>query len=169
MAKLQKKLLILCLKIVEKTSEFIRGRVLEMYHFLKSSRKVSKNLAQEGISVFAMIVNNIINAKEKKGRKKSSSKKQSNNHGKPLVRTKSLVNKVAKDIDCTDLTRQRDLMRKYGVSQTTVAHIIGMDLGIKYKIKQKTDKLTNKQAAQRLKSGPTFRRWLSQRKLPYIG
>ena len=69
--------------MVKKTSEFIRGRVLEMYHFLKSSRKVSKNLAQEGISVSAMTVNNIINVKEKKGRKKSSSKKQSKNPGKP--------------------------------------------------------------------------------------
>ena len=28
--------------------------------------------------------------------------------------------------------------------------------------------MTDKQAAQRLKRGPTFRRWLSQRKLPYI-
>ena len=88
--------------MVKKTSEFVRGRVLEMYHFLKSCRKVSKNFAQEGISVSAMTVNNIINAKEKKGRKKSSSKKQSKNPGTPLLRTKSLVNKDAKDIDCVD-------------------------------------------------------------------
>ena len=154
--------------MVKKTSEFVRGRVLEMYHFLKSCRKVSKNLAQEGISVSAMTVNNIINAKEKKGRKKSSSKKQSKNPGKPLVRTKSLVNKVAKDIDCADPPRQRHLARKYGVSKTTMAHIISVDLGMKYKKKQKTHKLTDKQAAQRLKRGPTFRRWLSRRKLPYI-
>ena len=86
--------------MVKKTSDFVRGRVLEMYHFLKSCRKVSKNLAQEGISVSAMTVNNIINAEEKKTRKKSSSKKQSKNPGKPLVRTKRLVNKVAKIIDC---------------------------------------------------------------------
>ena len=154
--------------MVKKTSEFVRGRVLEMYHFLKSSRKESKNLAQEGISVCRRTVNNIINAKEKKGRKKSSSKKQSKNPGTPLVRTKSLVNKVAKVIDCADQPRQRDLAGKYGVSQTTVAHIISMDLGMKCKKKQKTHKLTDKQAAQRLKRGPTFRRWLSQRKLPYI-
>ena len=102
--------------MVEKTSESVRGRVLEMYHFLKSSRKVSKNLAQEGISVSAMAVNNIINAKEKKGRKKSSSKKQSKNPGTPLFHTKSLVNKVAKDIDCANPPRQRDLVRKYGVA-----------------------------------------------------
>ena len=86
--------------MVKKTSDFVRGRVLEMYHFLKSSRKVSKNLAQEGISVCRRTVNNIINAEEKKARKKSSSKKQSKNPGKPLVRTKRLVNKVAKIIDC---------------------------------------------------------------------
>ena len=104
--------------------------------------------------------------KKEKQRKKSSSKKQSKTPGTPLVRTKSLVNKVAKDIDCADPTRQRDLVRKYGVSKTTVAHIISVDLGIKYKKKQKTHKLTDKQAAQRLKRGPTFRRWLSQRKLP---
>ena len=79
--------------MVKKTSDFIRGRVLEMYHFLKSCRKVSKNLAQEGISVCSKTVNNIINTEEKKGRKKSSSKKQSKNPGTPLVRTKSLVNK----------------------------------------------------------------------------
>ena len=103
----------------------------------------------------------IINAKEKKTRKKSSSKKQSKNPGTPLVRTKSLVNKVAKDIDCANPPRQRDLARKYGVSKTTVGRIIGMDLGMKYKKKQKTHKLTNKQAAQRLKRGPLFRRWLS--------
>ena len=90
------------------------------------------------------------------------------NPGTPLVRTKSLVNKVAKDIDCIDPLRQRDLARKYGVSQTTVAHIISVDFGMKYKKKQKTHKLTDKQAAQRLARGPTFRRWLSQRKLPYI-
>ena len=54
------------------------------------------------------------------------------------------------------------------VLQTTMAGIIGVDLGMKYKKKQKTHKLTDKQAAQRLKRGPTFRRWLSQRKLPYI-
>ena len=55
--------------MVEKMSEFVRGRVLEMYHFLKSCRKVSKNLAQKEISVCAMTVNNIINAKEKKPEK----------------------------------------------------------------------------------------------------
>ena len=38
---------------------------------------------------------------------------------------------------------------------------------MKYKKKQKTHKLTDKQAAQRLKRGPTFKRWLSRRKLPY--
>ena len=129
--------------MVEKTSEFVRGRVLEMYHFLKS-RKVSKNLAQEGISVCSKTVNNIINNKKITDRKKSSSKKQSRNPGTPLVRTKSLVNKIAKDIDCADPTRQRDLARKYGVSQTTVAHIISVDLGMKYKKKQKTHKLTDK-------------------------
>ena len=56
--------------MVKKTSDFVRARVLEMYHFIKSCRKVSKNLAQDGISVSAMTVNNIINAKEKKSRKK---------------------------------------------------------------------------------------------------
>ena len=54
------------------------------------------------------------------------------------------------------------------MSQTRVPHIISVNLGMKYKKKQKTHKLTDKQAAQRLKRGPTFRRWLSQRKLPYI-
>ena len=54
---LRKKFLILSLKMVKKTSEFVRGRVLEMYHFLKSCRKVSKNLAQ-GISVCSKTVNN---------------------------------------------------------------------------------------------------------------
>ena len=147
--------------MVEKTSEFVRGRVLEMYHFLKSCRKVSKNLAQEGISVCAMTVNNIINAK--RAGKKSSSKKQSKNPGKPLLRTKGLVNKVAKVIDCADLLRQRDLARKYGVSQITVARIVRVNLGMKYKKKQKTHKLKEKQAAQRLKRGPTFRRWLKRR------
>ena len=133
--------------MVKKTSEFVRGRVLEMYHFLKSSRKVSKNLAQEGISVCRRTVNDTINPEEKKARKKSSSKKQSKNSGTPLVRTKSLVNKVAKDIDCPDQPRQRDLARKYGVSQTTVARIIRVNLGMKYKKKQKTHKLTEKQGA----------------------
>ena len=49
-----------------------------------------------------------------------------------------------------------------------MARIIGVELGVKYKKKQKTHKLTDKQAAQRLKRGPTFRRWLSKRKLRYI-
>ena len=62
--------------MVKKTSEFIRGRVLEMYHFLKSSKKVSKNLAQEGISVSAMTVNNIINAKEKRAGKNLPARKR---------------------------------------------------------------------------------------------
>ena len=88
--------------MVEKTMEFVRGRVLPIYHFLKSCRKVSKNLAQEGISVCRSTVNNIINAEEKKARKKSCSKKQSKNPGKPLLRTTSLVNKVAKDLNCAD-------------------------------------------------------------------
>ena len=132
-----------------------------MYHFLKSSRKVSKNLTQEGISVYSKTVNNIINAEEKKTQKKSSSKKQSKNPGNSLLRKKSLVNKVAKDIDCTGPPPQQDLARKYGVSQTTVSRIIRVDLGMKYKKKQKTHKLTDKQAAQRLARGPTFRRWLS--------
>ena len=126
--------------MVKKTSKFVRGRVLEMYHFLKSCRKVSKNLAQEGISVSAMAVNNIINAKEKKGRKKSSSKKQSKNPGTPLVHTKSLVNKFAKDIDCANPPRQPDLARKYELLQTTMGHIIGIDLGMKCK---KNRKLTS--------------------------
>ena len=92
------------------------------------------------------------------GRKKFCSKKQSKKCGTPFVRKKRLVNKVAKDIDCTGPLGQRDLARKYGVSQTTVAHIISVDLGMKYKKKQKTHKLTDKQAAQRLKRGLTFRR-----------
>ena len=54
------------------------------------------------------------------------------------------------------------------MSYTTKARIIGVDLGMKYKKKQKTHKLTDKQAAQRLARGPTLRRWLSRRKLPYI-
>ena len=124
--------------MVKKTSEFVRGRVLEMYHFLKSSRKVRKNLAEEGISVCRSTVNNIINAEEKMTRKKSSSKKQSKNPGKPPLRKKSLVNKVAKDINCADPLRQQDLARKYGVSQTTVARIILVNLGMKCKKKQKT-------------------------------
>ena len=77
--------------MVQKTSEFVRGRVLEMYHFLKSCRKVSKNLAKKEISVCSATVYNIINAEEKKARKKSSSKKQSKNPGTPLVRKKRLV------------------------------------------------------------------------------
>ena len=79
------------------------------------------------------------------------------NPGTPLVRTKSLVNKVAKDIDCANPPRHRDLARKYAVSKTTVAHIIGMDLGMEYKKKQKTHKLTDKQTAQRLKRGSTHK------------
>ena len=71
--------------------------------------------------------------KKKRAGKKSSSKKQSKNLGKPLVGTKIFVNKVAKDIDCTDPHRQRDLARKYEVSSTIVARIIGMDFGMKYK------------------------------------
>ena len=98
--------------MVEKTSDFVRWYVMEMCHFLKSSVKVCKDLVEEGISVCSTTVNNIINVKEKKVRKKSSSKKQSKNPGKPLVRTKSLVNKVAKDIDCADRPLQRDLARK---------------------------------------------------------
>ena len=66
----------------------------------------------------------------------------------PLLRTKSLANKVTKDIDC--------------------AHIISVDFGMKYKKKQKTHKLTDKQAAQSLAHRSTLRRWLSRRKLPYI-
>ena len=141
---------------------------MEMYHFLKSSRKVSKNLAQEGISVSSKTVNNIINAEEKKTRKKSFTKKQSKNSGTPLLRRKSLVNTVAKDIDCADPPRQRDLGRKYGVSNTTVARIIRVHLRMKCKKKQKTHNLTDKQAAQCLARGSTHRRWESQRKLPYI-
>ena len=94
--------------------------------------------------------------------------RNSKNSGTPLLRTKSLVNKVAKDINCTDRTRQRDLARKYGVLYTTVALIIGMDLGMKYKKKQIIEKLADKQAAQRVTCGPTLRRSLSQRKFPYI-
>ena len=75
--------------------------------------------------------------KKKRPSKKSSSKKESKNPGTPLVRTKKFVNKVAKDIDCTDPLCQRNLARKYGVSQTTVAHIIGMDLGMEYKRSRK--------------------------------
>ena len=54
------------------------------------------------------------------------------------------------------------------MSKATVGRIIGMDLGMKCKKKQKTHKLTEKQVAQCLARGPTFRRWLSRRKLPYI-
>ena len=51
-------------------------------------------------------------------------------------------------------------------SRTFIARIIGVNLEMKYKKKQKIHKLTDKQTAQL--RGPTFRRWLSQRKLPYI-
>ena len=82
--------------------------------------------------------------KKKRAGKKSSSKKQSKNPGTPLDRKRSLVNKVAKDINCADPLRQQNLPRKYGVPQTTVAHIISVDFGMKYKEKQKTHKLTDK-------------------------
>ena len=57
--------------MVKKTSEFVRGRVLEIYHFLKSCRKVSKNLAQEGISICTKTVNKIINAEGEKDPEKN--------------------------------------------------------------------------------------------------
>ena len=142
------KFLFLSLKMVEKTIDFVRA--LEMYHFLKSSRKVTKNLAQEGILVCRRTVNKIINAEEKKNRKTFSSKKQQ----KPWKASCTYKDhrersKIAKIIDCADISHQRNLARKYGVSQTTVARIIRVDLGMKYKKKQKTHKLTDKQAAQR--------------------
>ena len=118
---------------------------------------VSKNLVQEGIPVCSKTFHNIVIAKENKTRKKSSSKKQSKNLGTPLVRTKKFANEVAKNIDCTDPPLERDLARRYGVSQTTVARIINLDLGMKYKRKQKTHKLTDKQAA------------LSSQRCPVVG
>ena len=87
---------------------------------------------------------------KKKYPEKTSSKKQSKNPGKPLVRTKKFVNEVGKVMNCADPPRQRDLGKTYGVSQTTVAGIIRVDLGRKCKKKQKTHRLTEKQAAQRL-------------------
>ena len=45
-------------------------RVLEIYHFLKSCRKVSKNLAEEGISVCSKTINSIIKTERTRGRKK---------------------------------------------------------------------------------------------------
>ena len=72
-AKFRKKGLLLSLQMVEKND---RDRVLKMYHFLKSPRKVSKNLAKERFSVCSKTVNNIINVEEKTGRKKSSNTKK---------------------------------------------------------------------------------------------
>ena len=52
--------------MVKKTSEFVKGRVLEMYRYLKSFGKVNRNHAQEGFSVCRRKVNNMINAEEKR-------------------------------------------------------------------------------------------------------
>jgi len=49
-----------------------------------------------------------------------------------------------------------------------VGRILKEDLGLIFKKKRKTHKLTPQQAEQRLERGPGFRRLLSRRKLPYI-
>ena len=167
-AVFRKKFVILSLVMTKKTSDFVRGRVLECYQFLKSYRKASGHLLEEGIKISHQTVKNIVRADQRKNLRKPIKKKTRKNPGTPLIRTKRFVIKVAKAINCANPPRQRDLAGEFGVSQSTIALTTRKDLGMKYKSKTKTHKLTDKQGAQRLARGPRFRRWLSQRKLPYI-
>src|SRR5208282_697190 len=153
--------------MTRKTNSELMGRILELYQFLPSSRKIQKNLVEKGIKVSHTTITRIVAADQDKEKGKHN-KKKAKNPGKPIVRTKALINKVAEAVNTKDPPSHRDISCKHGIAKGTVGRIQKEDLGLIFKKKRKTHKLTPQQAEQRLERGPGFRRLLSRRKLPYI-
>jgi hypothetical protein len=135
---------------------------------LTSSRKIQDHLAKEGITVSYKTVLRVLAGKQKTVKGKAAKPKICKNPGTPVVRTLSLIRKMARAVNSLNPPTQRELSRKHGIGLGTVSKILKEDLGMNYKKKVKTHVLTAKQALQRLERGPRFKRCLSRRKLPYI-
>ncbi len=146
----------------------VKGRILELYQLLKSSRKVEKNLEQKGIIVSYRTVQRIVKKEFGVEKTKQGKAKKRKNPGSPLVRTPALIKNIARAVNTPNPPSQNELSRKYGVSKGTIGRILKKDLGLNFKKKVRTHVLTPKMADQRLERGPRFRKWLSRRKLPYI-
>ncbi|OWA52644.1 hypothetical protein BV898_17091 [Hypsibius exemplaris] len=146
----------------------IKGRILELYHFLRSSRKIQKNLAEKGIDVSQSTISRVIKSDKEANLIKKKPAKNVNNGGLPVIRTQQLIKKVAKMIDTPNPPTQREISCKLGVSTGTVSRVLKKNLGQTFRKKVTTHVLTRKQAQQRLDRGPYFLRCLSRRNLPRI-
>ncbi|OWA53440.1 hypothetical protein BV898_17868 [Hypsibius exemplaris] len=154
--------------MVREISSEIRGRILELYHFLPSSRKIQKNLAEKGISVSYRTILRVIKSEKEEDIPSKTEVKNVNKRGLPFIRSDDLIKKIAKSIDTPNPPTQREISCKLGIFTSTVSRVLKEDLGLTYHKKVTTHVLTPKQAQQRLDRGPHFLRCLSRRKLPVI-
>ncbi|OWA53987.1 putative Dynamin-1-like protein [Hypsibius exemplaris] len=153
----------------------ITGTHLELYHFLPSSRKIQKNLAEKGISVSYRIILRVIKS-EKEEDIPSKTEVKNVNNGDYLLSAPNVTfyplrrphKKIAKSMDAPNPPTQREISCKLGISTGTVSRVLKKDLGLTYHKKVTTHVLTPKPAQQRLDRGPHFLRCLSRRKLPVI-
>jgi len=106
--------------MTRKTNSELMGRILELYQFLPSSRKIQKNLAEKGIKVSHTTITRIVAADQDKEKGKHNKKKKAKNPGKPIVRTKALINKVAKAVNTKDPPSHRDISCKQGIAKGRV-------------------------------------------------
>ena len=154
--------------MTKKIDAKVVGRILALYHFIPTSRKISNHLATEGIVVSHQTVNGIIKSEGRKDKRKTIKKKSAKSWNVQLIRKKRFVNKVAKALDDDNPPRQKDFASKYKVSQSTISRVVKQDLDWKWRKKTKIHTLTAAQARQRFDRCRRFRRWLSRRKLPFI-
>ncbi|OWA54421.1 hypothetical protein BV898_18825 [Hypsibius exemplaris] len=128
----------------------------ELYHFLPSSRKIQKNLAEKGINVSYRTILRVIKSEKEEDIPSKKEVKNVNKRGLPFIRSDSLIKKVVKAIDTPNPSTQREISCKLGISTGTVSRVLKEDLGLTYHKKVTTHVLTPKQAQQRLDRGPTF-------------
>ncbi|OQV11493.1 hypothetical protein BV898_14223 [Hypsibius exemplaris] len=154
--------------MVREISSEIRGRIFELYHFLPSSRKIQKYLAEKGISVSYRTILRVIKSKKEEDISSKTEMKNVNKRGLPFIRSDDLIKTIAKSIDTPNPPTQHEISCKLGISTGIVLRVLKKDLGLTYHKKVTTHVLIPKQAQQRLNRGPHFLRCLNRRKLPVI-
>ena len=94
----------------------VAGRTFELYHFLKTSRKIRDHSATEEIFVSQRTVCIYIGKEARKDQRKVIKKKTANPPGHRLLRNKRFINKVAKALDNDDPPCQRPFKQVWTIT-----------------------------------------------------
>ncbi|OQV11545.1 hypothetical protein BV898_14122 [Hypsibius exemplaris] len=116
--------------MVHKISSEIRGRILELYRFLPSTRKIQKNLAEKGISVSYGTILRVIKSEEEEDIPLKKEVKNVNKRKLPFIRSDNLIKKIAKAIDTPNPPTQREISCKLRFSTGTVLRVLKENLGL---------------------------------------